>query len=86
MGVACSLACVNCKGNVENMWHIFLGCQHAILSWSETGLWSIIEPIMVASKSFLDFVFGLLDKLEGEKMSICVMIMWSIWKGRNIML
>ncbi|XP_073279489.1 uncharacterized protein [Primulina huaijiensis] len=82
-GIQVPLTCIQCGGDIENTWHIFLTCPVAQSCWSETQFVSSINSCSSQVESFVEFIFMMLNSLTTKEMGKVVMILWSLWRQRN---
>ncbi|XP_057808970.1 uncharacterized protein LOC131023447 [Salvia miltiorrhiza] len=76
--------CAICRGGFENLCHSFFHCPFADECWRVSNLQDFIESIIDRCDSFKQALFKIVDEKNGElKASIC-MLLWQIWRDRNI--
>lgn len=83
-GVSCPANCLFCTTGLENSWHIFLTCPSVQGCREEANLWQCMEPLLGVAESFSEFVFRLGSILNWEHRGRFVMLLWSLWRKRNL--
>ncbi|CAH9135001.1 unnamed protein product, partial [Cuscuta epithymum] len=78
--VACQSICPVCSQEEETLLHIFGSCHKALQVWSFSR-WHI--PVS-AGTSFNEWVEHVFRTRDVEQCSLFVMLLWSIWKARNV--
>ncbi|CAH9099203.1 unnamed protein product [Cuscuta epithymum] len=83
-GVACPSLCVLCGMEEEHNWHLFTQCGLSKKSLEIAGLWPKIEEASHQVDGFSELVWLLLQKLEEWECKRAAMVLWSIWRARNV--
>ncbi|KAJ1413802.1 SGNH hydrolase superfamily [Sesbania bispinosa] len=82
--VSCPATCPLCDAGLENEFHIFFGCDHSIQCWQASGLWGDVERVASGSEGFQETMMSLLKNLSTQKKRESVMLMWALWKRKNV--
>src|SRR4030067_946497 len=85
-GVNFPVDCVMCDGPLEDLEHVCFLCPFSVQVWQQTGLWHDIQHAMNSSSSASDTIFAILQKLSDEHSQHFAVVLWSIWKHRNLKL
>ncbi|PNX93528.1 pentatricopeptide repeat-containing protein, partial [Trifolium pratense] len=85
-GIDCPSNCVVCNDNFEDTSHVFCLCPFAASIWRDSGLWNHVEAAVNSSNTVAETIFMLLQNLEEQNSARLAVIMWSIWKHRNMKL
>lgn len=82
--VQCPCTCAFCDNCLENDFHIFFDCQHAICLWKEAEIWTHIEDKELQVEGTKELVFYLLSSLSSHSSSKFCIIIWSIWNDLEV--
>lgn len=83
-GAHCPATCAFWETNLENDWHVFFGCEKAILVWQQAGLWSTISSNVHQAEGITYFLSNLRNSIASESLcSKISIILWSLWRQRN---
>lgn len=84
IGAHCPATCAFWETNLENDWHVFFGCEKAILVWQQAGLWSTISSNVHQAEGITYFLSNLRNSIASESLcSKISIILWSLWRQRN---
>lgn len=82
-GVDCPVLCMVCDREHESIWHALINCTRSQQCMQLAGLWSTVEGYVTQAEGFTDLFFMLANALTRDNMTKLVMVLWSIWGGRN---
>jgi len=82
-GVHCPTQCVSCASGHDDLAHLLFDCPFATQVWHMTDLWSHIT-VYSSTTSVVEAIFWLVDTLCGEQKQLFVVVLWSLWKHRNL--
>ena len=85
-GVQCPMSCVICNDPAENLDHICFLCPFSMQVWQRIGLWNSIQQAYSNVSSAEDVIFELMRRLSPELSQRLAVILWSLWKHRNLKL
>jgi ribonuclease HI len=85
-GVQCPAHCVLCNEGEEDSTHILFTCPYASQVWQKTHLWGFVQHAVAVCGSVDDIVFHLLQTISASQCSLLAMLLWSLWKRRNLKL
>lgn len=85
-GIQCPTHCVICNEGEEDSTHILFTCPKASQVWQEVQLWGFVQQAASECASVDSIVFQLLQKVPASQCSLLAMILWSLWKRRNLKL
>jgi hypothetical protein len=54
--------------------------------WCDSGIWSAIDTAVNSSNTAPDWIFLLLQQFDEQQAARMVVLVWSIWKHRNMKL
>jgi hypothetical protein len=83
-GVHCPTDCVNCDSGQEDFAHLFFACPFAIQVWTRASLWTDIDFAVATAHTAEEAIFSLLQNLSTVRAKHMVMLLWSLWKCRNL--
>ncbi|CAL1408125.1 unnamed protein product [Linum trigynum] len=72
--------CPLCEDQVETIMHCFFRCSKALETWYRLGLLNVLP---VADSCFVDWFFGLKDRVSVGQITKIVCSLWNIWIARN---
>jgi len=75
---------VNCGSGQEDFAHLFFACPFAIQVWTRAGLWTDIDFAVATAHTAEEAIFSLLQDLSTMREKHMVMLLWSLWKRRNL--
>ncbi|KAJ1433914.1 Reverse transcriptase zinc-binding domain [Sesbania bispinosa] len=82
--VKCPATCPLCEEGLENEFHAFYGCRHNIQCWKESGCWREMETVVWESEGYQEATFHLLRSSPLSQKREFVLMVWALWKQRNI--
>jgi len=59
--VQCSMTCVSCNSNYEDLAHILFKCPFVMQVWQMTGIWSEVNYAFLVTNSVVEAIFSLLQ-------------------------
>ena len=83
-GVHCPTDYVNCNSGQEDFAHLFFTFPFAIQVWTRAGLWTDIDFSVATIHTAEEAIFSLLQNLSTVQAKQLVMLLWSLWKCRNL--
>ncbi|CAL1414974.1 unnamed protein product [Linum trigynum] len=72
--------CPLCENQEETIMHCFFHCPKALETWTQLGLLNVLP---VADSCFVDWFFGLKDRVSVGQITKIVCSLWNIWIARN---
>lgn len=78
--------CIMCGKDIETSWHLFFSCDFAMKCWEVARLSDTIESNIRSVESLKDMILSLLSKSTAKIAHTVAILIWGIWKQRNMML
>lgn len=85
-GIPCDDTCVMCESLAESHMHLFFVCTKAMDCWDRINLGNHIRELLHRANDFTTMLFDFLDRLPSYQQHAAAMLLWSLWKSRNIKL
>ncbi|XVF86886.1 hypothetical protein PTKIN_Ptkin18bG0076900 [Pterospermum kingtungense] len=72
---------------IEDSWHLFIGRRFAQGCWTvAAGLYTKVNQCVDMVDTLVDLVFAVLNSFSEIDKGKFVMLLWSIWRRRNVLL
>jgi hypothetical protein len=78
--------CVSCNDEDEDGAHVFFHCHFVVQVWQIAGLGDDVGVAIHNNITVEDVVFALFYKLTDDLKQRMAVVLWSLWKHRNLKL
>ncbi|XP_058770133.1 uncharacterized protein LOC131643821 [Vicia villosa] len=81
--VMCPLECEFCNHQLEDEWHLFIGCEATNLCWRSSGLSNLIDSRLHIFNNFTALIFDICKKEDKKLAGRFAVMIELMWKNRN---
>nr|ABN08723.1 Polynucleotidyl transferase, Ribonuclease H fold [Medicago truncatula] len=85
-GIQCEESCVMFENFAECHTHLFFVCAKAMDCWKNIGLHVVLSELLPLANNFTTLLFDFMHRLCSQQQQAAGMLLWSLWKSRNIKL